>query len=245
MERLLIRGGRLIDPGNGIDGVRDLAIAEGRIVAVGQPPAGFTPERVIDARSQIVCPGLIDLSARLREPGAEYKAEIVTETRAAAARGITTLVVPPDTEPVIDETAVVELIRRRAEAAGGARVLMLGALTRGLAGEQLAGMAALKSAGCIGVSNAARPIVNTAVLRRALEYAATYEMTVFLDPVDHWLAADGCAHDGEVATRLGLPGIPTAAETAILARDLALIEDIGVRVHFCRLSSARSVAMIA
>ena len=242
--RIAIRNGRVIDPAHHIDAHRDLYIADARIAALGIAPDGFQADVDIDASHHIVCPGLIDLCARLREPGQEHKATIVSETQAAAQGGITTLVCPPDTDPVIDETAVVQLIRRRAEAAGYARVLALGALTDALAGEQLAEMAALKNAGCIGVSNGSHPIINTLVLRRSLEYAATHELTVFLNPQDPWLSAGGCAHDGAMATRLGLAGIPRAAETAILARDLALIEDIGVRVHFCRLSTARSVELI-
>ncbi|HHW79095.1 MAG TPA: dihydroorotase [Xanthomonadaceae bacterium] len=242
--RIAIRGGRLIDPAHGIDAVRNLYIADGRIAGIGQPPEGFTAEREIDARDRIVCPGLIDLCARLREPGQEHKATIASETWAAAAAGITTLVCPPDTDPVIDEPAVVELIRRRAKSAGHARVLTLGALTHRLRGERLAEMAALQEAGCVGIGDGGRPVANTLVLRRALEYAATFDLTVFLTPLDPWLA-HGVAHEGQVATRLGLPGIPTAAETGAIARDLELIRDIGVRVHFGRLSCARSVELVA
>lgn len=235
----------MIDPANGIDGVKDLYLADQQVAAVGGKPRGFRIEREIDARGQVVCPGLIDLCARLREPGEEHRASIASETLAAAQGGVTTLVCPPDTDPVIDETAVVELIRRRAKAAGQARVLTLGALTQGLRGEQLAEMAALKEAGCVGVSNALAPVVNTLVLRRSLEYAATFGLTVFLTPMDPWLTAGGCAHEGVVATHLGLTGIPAAAETSLVARDLALLEDIGVSAHFCRLSSAEAVAMVA
>ena len=240
---IAICGGRLIDPGNQRDGEHDLYIDGASVVAIGSPPPGFQAERVIDARGSIVCPGFIDLCARLREPGQEYKASIASETLAAARAGITTLICPPDTDPVVDETAVAKLIQRRADAAGFARVLPLGALTRGLAGERLAGMAALKEAGCVGVSNASQPIINTLVLRRSLEYAATFDLMVFLTPMDPWLT--GNAHDGAVATRLGLNGIPVAAETAVLARDLAVVEDLGIRAHFCRLSSARAVEMVA
>ncbi|MBK8964921.1 MAG: dihydroorotase [Candidatus Competibacteraceae bacterium] len=242
--RTVIRGGRLIDPAHQLDAITDLFIAEGRIAGIGRSPDGFTADRIIDASERIVCPGLIDLCARLREPGQEHKATIASETRAAAAGGITTLVCPPDTDPVIDEPAVVELIRRRAEAAGQARVLTLGALTYRLRGERLAEMAALKDAGCVGVSDGGQPIANTLVLRRALEYAATFGLTVFLTPLDAWLG-HGMAHEGRISTRMGLSGIPTAAETGTLARDLELIRDIGVRVHFCRLSSARSVELVA
>ncbi len=244
-RRLCIRGGRVIDPDSGHDGVADLWIAEGRILALGPAPADFTPDRVIDARGRVVCPGLVDLCARLREPGAEHKATIASETRAAAHRGITTLCCPPDTDPVIDTPAVVELVHQRAEAAGFARVVTLGALTRGLDGEQLSEMAALRDAGCPAVGNARRPLASTLVLRRALEYAATFGLTVMLDPEDEALAAGGCAHAGLVATRLGLPSIPAAAETAAVARDLALVEETGVRAHFCHLTTARAVRMIA
>jgi len=242
--RIVLRGGRLIDPAHGIDAVLDLFIAEGRIAGVGPTPAGFTPDQEIEARDRIVCPGLIDLCARLREPGQEHKATIASETRAAATAGITTLVCPPDTDPVIDEPSVVELIRRRTKAAGFARVLTLGALTHRLRGERLAEMAALKEVGCVGVGDGGRPIANTLVLRRALEYAATFDLTVFLTPLDPWLG-HGVAHEGQVATRMGLPGIPAAAETGVLARDLELVRDIGVRVHFGRLSCARSVELVA
>ncbi|MGB4945648.1 MAG: dihydroorotase [Candidatus Competibacter denitrificans] len=242
--RTAICGGRLIDPAHRIDTLSDVFIAEGQIVGIGRPPEGFVADRMIDARRQIVCPGLIDLCARLREPGHEHKATIASETRAAAAAGITTLVCPPDTDPVIDEPAVVELIRRRAKATGKARVLALGALTHYLGGERLAEMAALKEAGCVGISDGGYPVSNTLVLRRALEYAATFDLTVFLTPLDGQLAS-GIAHEGPIATRMGLPGIPAAAETGALARDLELIRDMGVRVHFGRLACARSVELIA
>jgi dihydroorotase len=242
--RIAIRGGRVIDPAQQLDTVTDLFIATGRIVGLGQPPTDFVAEQLIDASGRIVCPGLIDLCARLREPGQEHKATIASEARAAAAGGITTVVCPPDTDPVIDEPAVVELIRRRAKAAGQTRVLTLGALTHRLRGERLAEMAALRDAGCLGVSDGGRTIASSRVLRRALEYAATFNLTVFLTPLDPELG-QGLAHEGQVATRLGLSGIPVAAETGIIARDLELIRDLGVRVHFGRLSSARAVELVA
>lgn len=242
--RLVIQGGRVIDPAHRTDRVADLFIADGKIAALGAAPEGFVAEQVIDGRGQIVCPGLIDLCARLREPGQEHKATIASEARAAVAGGVTTLVCPPDTDPPIDEPAVVEWIRRRAKAAGQTRVLTLGALTYRLQGERLAEMAALQEAGCVGVSDGGRPVNNSRVLRRALEYAATFGLTVFLTPLDPELS-HGCAHEGPVATRMGLPGIPAAAETGRIARDLELVRDLGVRVHFGRLSSARSVELIA
>ncbi len=245
MKKILIRGGRVIDPVNEVDTVQDIYIAEGKICALGQPPDGFTPERVIAAQGQIVCPGLVDLRVHCREPGLEHKATIASETRAAAGAGITTLCCTPDTDPVVDSPAVASLIRRRAERAGSARLVPLGALTRALAGRQLSEMSALKAAGCAGVSNADQPVENHLILRRALEYAATFDLTVFIRPQDPALVNQGCAHEGAVSTRLGLPGIPAAAETVAVAAQLALIEEIGVRAHFNLLSTARAAQMIA
>ena len=243
--RLWIRNGRLVDPANKTDAVQDLWIADGRILALGTAPDGFDAERTIDAGGLVVCPGLIDLCAQLREPGEEHKATIASETAAAAAAGITTLVCPPDTSPAIDTPAVANLIHQRARAVGKARVLTLGALTQGLNGDQLSEMGALKAAGCVGMSNARRPIANTLVMRRAMEYAATHDLTVFLHAEDPWLSDHGCVHEGQVGNRLGLPGIPEAAETVAVARDLALVQQTGVRAHFCCLSSAQAVRMVA
>ena len=242
---LHIRGGRLIDPANGIDGQLDLWIADDRIVAIGAPPDGMTVDREIDARGRIVCPGLIDLRAKLREPGQEHKATIASETRAAARAGITTLCLPPDTDPVIDTPAVVRLVQQRAEAAAMARVVPLGALTRGLDGQQLCEMAALAEAGCPGVSNSRRPLGNLLILRRAMEYAATFGLTVFIHAEEASLADGGCAHAGGVATRLGLPGIPASAETVATAGILELVAEIGVRTHFCLLSTRRAAQLVA
>ncbi|HYQ72825.1 MAG TPA: dihydroorotase [Gammaproteobacteria bacterium] len=244
-DRIRILGGRVIDPAGGIDAVHDVFIAAGRIAGVGNAPDGFSSELDIDADGCIVCPGLVDISARVREPGQENKATIASESLAAASGGITTICCPPDTTPVIDTPAVTELIRLRAEITGLTRIVTLGALTRNLAGEQLSEMAALRRAGCVGVSNAVRPLANPLVLRRAMEYAATFDLTVFLHADDHWLSNGGCAHEGRVATRMGLPGIPEAAETAAVARDLALIQQTGVRAHFCHLTSERAARMVA
>jgi len=240
-----ISGGRLVDPGNQVDELLDICVAEGRVVAVGQPPDGFSADIELDATGLYVIPGLIDLNARLREPGEEFKATIDSECRAAAAGGITTLCCPPDTDPVIDTPAVIELIRHRAQQAGAARVVSLGALTRGLDGEHLSEMAALQRAGCVGVSNALKPLASTYIQRHAFEYAATFDLTVFLHADDAALSANGCMHEGHLSTRLGLPGIPEAAETVAVARDLALIQQTGVRAHFCRLTTQRAVRMVA
>ncbi len=242
---IAIVGGRLIDPANHRDAQLDLFVANGRIVGLGQTPEGFVPDRILDASGAIVMPGIVDLAAHLREPGQEHKATIASETRAAAAVGVTTLCCPPDTIPPIDSPAELELIKRRAAAGSGVRVVALGALTAGLHGQQLSDMASLKRSGCVAVSNALHPVRDTAILRRALEYADSHGLTVFLHPLDPALARGGCAHEGAVATRLGLPPIPTAAETAAIGQLLALIEQTGVKAHFCRVSSAPGLSMIA
>lgn len=242
--RIKIASGRVIDPAQNIDNVQDLYIAAGQIIAHVHPPDGFKPDRTIDASAHIVCPGLIDLAARFREPGHEYKATIASESWAAVSGGITTVCYPPDTSPVIDTPAVAELVRERAKQANLVRIVTLGALTKGLQGVQISEMAALKEAGCVGVCNALTPIVNTAVMRRAMEYAATYDLTVFLHAQDSWLQGKGCVHEGTMSTRLGLPGIPIAAETVGVTRELALIEQTGARAHFCRLSSAAATRLI-
>jgi dihydroorotase len=243
--RTVIKHGRIIDPANKLDKETDLFIENGTIAAVGKAPSGFTPDQTIEARSKIVCPGLVDLSARLREPGQEHKATIASETLAAASAGITSICCPPDTSPVIDTSAVAELIHQRALHAGKAKVYCLGALTAGLEGRTLASMHALKTAGCVGVSNAYGEIRDTAVLRRALEYAATCGLTVHLYCEDDSLRNNGVVHEGKMSVRLGLPGIPETAETVAVSRALLLIEQTGTAVHFCRISAARSLRLIA
>ncbi|HEY8553369.1 MAG TPA: dihydroorotase [Burkholderiales bacterium] len=243
---IAVKGGRLIDPANGVDGEHDLYIdADGFVAGIGQAPAGFVAERTIDATGLVVCPGLVDLRARLREPGLEHKATLESELKAAVAGGITTLCCPPDTRPVIDTPAMAQMIQSRAWRFGYAFVHPLGALTRDLEGKQLTDMEALDEAGCVAFTNALAPVIDTLVMRRAMEYAATFDLVVFLHSEDPWLRANGCCHEGEVAARLGLPAIPEAAETVAVARDLALIDQTGVRAHFCGLSTARAVEMIA
>ncbi|MBL1260487.1 MAG: dihydroorotase [Thiotrichaceae bacterium] len=240
-----IKNGRVIDPANAIDDNQSLFISDGKIVAFGRAPAGFTANDTIDAKGQIICPGLVDLRAHLREPGAEHKGTIASETRAAARGGITTLCCPPDTNPIIDTPAVVELIQRHAKSAGFARVVPLGALTQKLEGNAITEMHALKKAGCVGVSNAMRPIGSTLILRRAMEYAATHDLTVFIHAEDTALSDNGCVHEGAVGSRLGLPGIPIAAETVAVAATLALVEETGARVHFSMVSSKRALQKIS
>ncbi len=243
---LTIKGGQVIDPANGIDAKKDVYIDDkGFIAAIGKAPSGFKAGKIIEAAGKIVCPGLVDLRARLREPGLEYKATIESEVSAAVSAGITTLCCPPDTHPVIDTPAMAQMIQSRAWRFGLAFIHPLGALTQNLEGKLLADMEALDEAGCVGFTNALTPVMDTLVMRRAMEYAATLDLTVFLHAEDPWLRNHGCVHEGEIGTRLGLPGIPEAAETVAVARDLALIEQTGCRAHFCNLSSARAVAMIA
>jgi dihydroorotase len=242
--KIRIRNGRVIDPVSRDNSVRGVFVDHGFIVDPRAAGDDFTADHEIDASDCIVCPGLVDLQARLREPGEEHKATMQSELSAAIAGGITSVCVPPDTNPVIDTPAMVHMVRQRGRRIQKARVYPLGALTVGLAGEQLTDMAALRDAGCTAVSNANRIIDNTLVMRRAMQYASTFDLTVFLTPLDHWLKGNGCVHEGEVSTRLGLPAVPEAAEVVALARDLALIETTGVRAHISQVSCARSVEKI-
>ena len=231
-----IRGGRVIDPKSGFDGVADLFISEGKIAALGEAPDGFQAHSVIEAAGRIVCPGLVDLSTRLGSLGSELAA--------AVAGGVTAVACPPDTNPPLDEPGLVERLVRHAEALGLARVYPIGALTQQLAGEKLAEMSSLQRAGCLAFSQAKQPVFDTQVLFRAMQYAATFGYPVHLQPEDHYLARDGVAHDGEVASRLGLAGIPVCAETVAISTALQLAGETGARLHFARLSSAAGVAMV-
>ncbi len=242
--KIEIKNGRLIDPAGQRDETAAIYIEAGKIAAIGTAPAGFQAEKIIDAAGKIVCPGLVDLSARLREPGSEYKATLESELLAAVAGGVTSLVCPPDTDPPLDEPGLVEMLTRRAATLQQSRVYPLGALTLGLNGEKLSEMVELTEAGCVGFFQAERPITDTNVLYRALQYAATWGYTVWLRPQDAFLARDGFAHDGEVASRLGLIGIPVSAETVAISTILTLVQDTGARVHFARLSSAAGVALV-
>jgi len=242
--KLHITNGRVIDPASQLDAQLDIFIDNGKIVAIAEYLNDFIADQTIDATNHIVCPGLVDLSARLREPGQEHAATIESETQAAVKGGITTLCVPPDTVPVIDTPAVIELIEDRAKKAGRTMVLTVGALTQNLEGEYLSEMLALKEAGCVAVSNGLNPIKNTLIQRRAMEYAATLDLTLLINASDPWLASQGCAHEGLVSTRLGLGGIPEEAETTAVARDLLLIEKAGVRAHFHNISTSKAVEMI-
>lgn len=237
--KLLIKGGRVVDPASGRDAVGDVFIADGKIAQ-----AGGTPDRTLEAKGLVVAPGLVDLAARLREPGYEHKATLESEMDAAVAGGVTSLACPPDTDPPLDEPGLVDMLRRRAKALSRARVYPVGALTVKLAGRQLTEMAELAEAGCVAFSQGNAAVEDTQVLWRALQYAATFGLPVWLRPEDAWLARGGVAHDGEVATRLGLAGIPAFAETIALATIFELVRATGARVHLCRLSSAAGVALL-
>lgn len=241
--KLLIQNGRLVDPASGLDRIGDVAIAGARVIALGEVGADFAPERTIDASGLVVVPGLVDLAARLREPGHEHEGMLESELAAAAAGGVTSLVCPPDTDPPLDEPGLVEMLKFRARKLSRCRLFPLGALTRGLAGETLTEMAELTEAGCVGFSQADTAIADTLTLQRALQYAATYGYTVWLRPQDAWLG-QGVAASGAVATRLGLSGIPVAAETIALHTIFELVRATGARVHLCRLSSAAGVELL-
>ena len=242
--KIQIKNGRLIDPKNNIDSQQNVFIAAGKIVALGKAPEGFTANQTIDASGLIICPGLVDLSARLREPGDEYKATLISELQAAVAGGVTSLACPPDTDPVLDEPGLVEMLKHRAKQLNLAHVYPLGALTRQLEGKVLSEMGELREAGCVGFSQANIAITDTQVLWRAMEYAATFGFTLFLHAEEPFLAKGGVAHDGEVASRLGLKGIPSAAEALALANILRIAKETGARIHISRLSTAEGVGMI-
>jgi len=244
VSKIHIKGGRLIDPKSRVDAKQDVFISEGKIAATGRPPAGFRAERTIEAANLVVCPGLVDLSARLREPGFEYKATLESEMQAAVAGGVTSLACPPDTDPPLDEPGLVEMLKHRAKSLNLVHVYPLGALTWKLGGERLTEMAVLRDAGCVAFSHADTPLADTQVQWRALQYASTFGFAVWLRPQDGYLARGGVAHDGEVATRLGLPGVPSFAETIALAPLLHLVRATRTRVHLCRLSTAEGVAMV-
>jgi dihydroorotase len=242
--KLHIKNGRVIDPANGIDAVQDLYIADGKIAAVGSAPAGFDAERSIDATGLVVAPGLVDLSARLREPGYEYKATLESEMQAAVQGGVTTLVCPPDTDPVLDEPGLVEMLKHRARILNQANVHPLGALTVGLKGKALTEMAELTEAGCIGFAQAEEPVEDTTVLLRALQYAKTFGYTVWLRPQDPHIGRGGVAHSGPLASRLGLSGVPVMSETIALHTIFELMRASGARVHLCRISSSAALDLI-
>jgi len=240
-----IQNGLVINPARQAEQQTDIYIEGNFIVGVGEKPDNFKAGQTIDASNKWVVPGLVDCQARLRQPGFTHKGSIASETLAAALNGITSLCMPPDTSPVIDNSAIVEQIHHTNQKAGNrCHIYTIAAITRRLAGDELSNMALLKASGCIAFSNADRPFSNNLVQRRAMEYAAGLDMLVIIQPMDHALKNNGCAHEGAFATRLGLPAIPEAAETAALAKDIELVAQTGARTHFGQISCARSVEMI-
>ncbi len=242
--KIHIKNGRVVDPMSARDEVADIFIAAGKIVGNGHAPADFHANRTLDATGLVVCPGLVDLSVRLREPGFEYRATLESEMLAAAAGGVTSLACPPDTDPPLDEPGLVEMLKFRARNLPGPRVYPIGAMTQKLEGLMLTEMAELTEAGCRAFTQADAPMTDTQVLLRAMEYAATFDFSLWLRPQDVSLARGGIAHDGAVATRLGLPGIPALAETVALATILQLARQTGARVHIARLSTREGIAMV-
>jgi dihydroorotase len=240
-ETLFIEGGRVIDPANGVDGVRTVVLRDGKVAEVAERIERPREARAIDARGRWVTPGLVDLHVHLREPGQEYKETVATGARAAVAGGFTTICAMPNTKPVNDTASVSELVLARAAAAGLARVHPVGCVSRNQAGEELAEYGELKAAGCVAVSDDGKPIVSSALMRRALEYAKAFGLTVAVHEEDPLLAGKGVMHEGAVATRLGLKGIPAAAEDVMVLRDLALLELTGGRLHVQHVSTAGAV----
>ncbi|SAL38969.1 dihydroorotase [Caballeronia turbans] len=242
--KIQIQNGTIIDPAAGTEARKDVFIAAGRIVGIGQAPADFNAAKVIDASGLYIAPGFVDLSARLREPGFEHKATLESEMAAAMAGGVTSLVCPPDTDPTLDEPGLVEMLKFRAQKLHLAHVYPLGALTVGLKGETITEMVELTEAGCIGFSQADNPIADTRTLQRALQYATTYGYTVWLRPQDAYMSKGGVAASGAVASRLGLSGVPVAAETIALHTIFELMRVTGARVHLSHLSSAAGVELV-
>ncbi|MDO9142878.1 dihydroorotase [Rhodoferax sp.] len=241
--RVLIQGGRVIDPASGLDAPADVALANGSVLGIQNIPADFQPEVTIQAKGCLVLPGLVDLAVRLREPGNEHARMLESEMAAAMAGGVTSLVCQPDTDPVLDEPGLVEMLRFRAEKLEQARVYPLGALTRNLKGETLTEMVMLTDAGCVAFSQAEVMLGNIQVLQRAFQYASTFGYAVWLRPQDYFLG-QGVAASGPLATRMGLSGVPVMAETIALYTIFELMRATGARVHLCRISSAAGVALV-
>ncbi len=241
--KILIKGGRVIDPASAFDAIADVALADGVVQAIGKIAPDFVPTQTIDASGCIVAPGLVDLAVRLREPGHEHEHMLESEMAAAVAGGVTSLVCPPDTDPVLDEPGLVEMLRYRAEKLQQARVYPLGALTHGLAGETLTEMMQLTEAGCVAFSQAEVALANTQVLQRAFQYASTFGYAIWLRAQDFHLG-QGVAASGALATRMGLSGVPVAAETIALHTIFELMRATGARVHICRLSSGAGVELV-
>ncbi len=241
----LIKNGLLINPSTNESSIQDIYIEGSLVSSVGVKPDNFKLEQEIDAKGCWVIPGIVDIKVRIREPGYTHKATLASETRAAALNGISTICIPPDSSPVVDHAAIVTQMHHNNERAGNqSHIYIIGALTKNLNGEVLANMNSLKERGCIAVTNSIYPMQNNLIQRRAMEYASGLGLTVVIQPIDHSLMSNGCAHEGAFATRYGLPSIAEAAETAALAKDIELVAQTGAKTHFGQISCARSVEMI-
>jgi dihydroorotase len=241
---VLLRGGRILDPSRGLDQEADLRIRDGRVAEVGRGLAGGGAAREVDARGLLVVPGLVDLHVHFREPGQEYKEDIASGSAVAAASGFTTVCCMPNTNPVNDSRAVTDLIVRRAREVGLCRVRPVGAISKGLEGRALAEFGEMKEAGIVAVSDDGKPVMNAGLMRRALEYARTFDLPLVQHAEDLHLAEGGVMNEGAVSTRLGLRGQPPQAESIMVARDLELVEWTGARYHVAHVSTARSVELV-
>jgi len=244
VKPLLIKGGRVIDPASKLDRTADVLLVEGKVAEVGARVAAPEGAEVLDAKGCVVAPGFVDLHVHLREPGREDVETIATGARAAAAGGFTSVCAMPNTDPVTDNQAAVGFIVSQARRAGTARVYPIGAVSLGQKGEQLAEFGELVGAGAVAVSDDGRPVATAHLMRTALEYALTFGIPVIDHCEDVSLSAGGAMHEGLVATRLGLKGIPRSAEDVIVARDLQLAELTGGHVHLAHCSTAGAVAMV-
>jgi len=241
--KILIKGGRVLDPAHEIDGILDVLIEDGKIGRIGKNLQAADAE-VIDAADKVVAPGLIDIHVHLRDPGYEYKEDIVSGTRAAAAGGFTSVACMPNTDPVNDNKTVTHYILRKAQDEGAVNVFPVGSITKGLKGESLAEMGELKEAGCLALSDDGRPVASGEMMRRALEYARPFGLTIISHAEDLSLVGDGVMNEGFTATEMGLKGIPWVAEDAAVARDVMLAEFTGSRLHVAHVSTRGSVAIV-
>src|SRR6476469_9132781 len=245
MGLILLKGGRVVDPVNGRDGVFDVLIDGDRIARVGRDLATNAGVTVVDVPSGLaVCPGLIDMHVHLREPGQEHKETVATGTAAAVAGGFTAVACMPNTSPVNDNAGVTAYVLGKAAEANLARVYPIGAVSRGQAGEQLADIAELKNAGCVAITDDGRPVATALLMRRALEYASMFDMPVIEHCEDPSLKGDGVAHEGFQASSLGLRGLPGAAETIMVQRDVTLAGLTGGRVHIAHMSARGSLRAV-
>jgi len=244
VKRLLIRNGRVVDPSQGLDQGMDILVEDGHVAAIGERLEAPARVKILDAAGLVVAPGFIDLHTHLREPGFEYKETIETGSKAAVAGGFTAICCMPDTEPVNDDPSVTSYIRERAEQAGLARIYPVGALSKGLKGEEMAEIGEMAKAGAVAISDDPRPVSNALLMRRALEYARSFDIPVAAHEEDLDLSDGGSMHEGAVSTRIGLRGMPTSAEEVMVARDCLLAELTGGRLHLCHLSTAIALDLV-